>query len=133
MFLSKQILIALPFTGSVNAAVANLRTSPERRDTQSCHCTDHGFFQSYSVLIRVPYGGKADCDATYNALENGGPWSNDCGCHQWSAVSISNWQCVNKGGNIQLWFNSAEGSGSDINAALESRYPSVDRFNCPDY
>ena len=131
MFLSKAIFLVLTLIVSVNAAVPKIRTPLERRDTQSCKCTDHGFYESYSILIRVPYIGSKDCDATYNALENGGPWVN--GQHQWSAVSISNWQCVEENGNIRLWFNSAEGSGSDINAALESRYPTVDSFNCPDY
>jgi hypothetical protein len=131
MFLSKEMLIALALMGSVNAAVPGIRTSLERRATQSCHCTDNGFYESYSVLIRVPYLGSKDCDDTYKALENGGPWVD--GGHQWSEVPISNWQCVEKDGNIQLWFNAAEGQGSDINAALGSRYPSVDSFNCPDY
>lgn len=55
------------------------------------------------------------------------------GGHEWSAVPISNWQCVEENGNIRLWFNAAEGQSSDLNAALESRYPTVDSFNCPDY
>jgi len=132
MFLSKEILIALALIGSVNAApVPNIRTSLERRATQSCHCYDHGFFESYSILIRVPYIGPQDCDDTYKALENGGPLVDNN--FEWSSVQLSNWQCVKSGGNIQLWFNTLEGSGSDINKALESRYPSVDSFNCPDY
>lgn len=55
------------------------------------------------------------------------------GGHEWSAVPISNWQCVEENGNIRLWFNAAEGQSSGLNAALESRYPTVDSFNCPDY
>ena len=116
---------------SVNAAVPKIRTSLERRATQSCHATTHGFYESYSVLIGVPYIGKADCDATYHAIDNAGPWVNNA--HQWNAVPISNWQCVEMDGNIQLWFNAAEGQGKDINAALEWCYPSVGTFNCPDY
>lgn len=62
------------------------------RPTQSCHATDHGPFVSYSVLIGVPYAGAKDCDDTYNVLES-------------AEGAISNWQCVEKDGNIQLWFN----------------------------
>jgi hypothetical protein len=131
MFLFKVILPVITLMASVNAAVPKMRSSLERRATQSCHCTTHGWYESYSVLIRVPYISSKDCDPTYHALENGGPWVD--GGHQWSAVSVSNWQCVEEDGNIRLWFNCAEGSASDINAALESRYPDVDKFNCPDY
>ena|SRR5277367_6008841 len=88
--------------------------------TQSCHATDHFWWVSYSVLVRVPYSGAKDCDDTYHALES-------------ATASISNWQCVEKDGNIQLWFNAFPNYGSDINAALESRYPSVNSFNCPDH
>ena len=88
--------------------------------TQSCHGTDHYYWISYSVLIGVPYGGAKDCDDTYHALES-------------ATASISNWQCVEKDGNIQLWFNAFPNYGSAINGALESRYPSVaGGFNCPD-
>jgi len=120
MFLSGSILIALTLIGSINtAAVPNIRTFPERRTTQSCHATDHFFYVSYSILIGVPYGGKTDCDDTYNALES-------------ATHSISNWQCEENDGNIQLWFNVADYSDDEINAALESRYPSVaGGFNCP--
>ena len=118
MFLFKGILIALTLMGSVNTAVLNIRTSPERRATQSCHVTYHSFWVFYSILIRVPYGGPTDCDATYHALE--------------SAAPISIWQCVEKNGEIQLWFNTMVNSAGGINHALESRYPSVDSFNCPD-
>jgi len=129
MFLFK-ILIALTLLGSINAAVPNIRTSLERRATQSCHTTNHGIFISYSVLIGVPYAGKTDCDDTYNALTHAGPMISEQG-YQWDGVPISNWQCVEQNGNIQLWFNAAANEGNDINAALESRYPSVSSFNCP--
>jgi hypothetical protein len=85
--------------------------------TQSCTTVNHGFWCAYSILIRVPYIGPSDCDATYNALE-------------WSAgAEVSNWQCVKEDGYIRLWFN-GDGDVGDINSALESRYPSVNRFNC---
>jgi hypothetical protein len=129
MFLSKEILTALALISSVNAAVPNTRTSLERRATQSCHITDHGFYMSYSILIRVPYIGRADCDATYNAIEYGGLNNNP----PWYESQISNWQCIEKGGYIQLWFNRADGLSTDINTALEWCYPSVDKFNCPDH
>ena len=76
---------------------------------------------SYSIYIGVPYGGKSDCDATYTALKH--------------SMALSNWQCVEKDGNIQLYFNVPEDNftyGDKINAVLESRYPSVNSFNCPD-
>jgi len=47
--------------------------------------------------------------------------------------SITNWQWVERDGNIQLWFNAFSNNGAEINRALESRYPSVaGGFNCPD-
>jgi len=128
MFL-KGILVSLALLGSINAAV--IRNSPERRATQSCTATNHAFFVSYSVLIRVPYGGKSDCDATFHALTNAGPII-AVQDYEWDAVPLTNWQCVESNGNIQLWFNCAGGQGSDINSALESRYTSVGEFNCPD-
>jgi hypothetical protein len=94
-------------------------TAPPQVATQSCHATDHYYVISYSVLIGVPYAGAADCDATYHALES-------------ATYSISNWQCVEKDGNIQLWFAAFPNYGPQINSALESRYPSVaGGFNCP--
>jgi len=120
MFLSKYILTLL--MGSVNAAVLSMRTSLERRATQSCHATCHGAFASYSVQIGVPYD-RSSCDDTYNTLEWSGAGPDD----------ISNWQCVaTDNGNTQLWFNSASGHGDKINSGLEASYPNVDSFNCPD-
>lgn len=93
--------------------------APPAPATQSCTATDHGAWVSYSVLIRIPYRGAKDCDDTYHALED-------------ADGLITNWQCVEKGGFIQLWFNTEYGDSYLINPALESRYPSVDSFNCPD-
>jgi hypothetical protein len=100
-------------------------TAPEARSitsraTQSCHATDHGIYIAYDVLIRVPFGGKADCDATYHSLED-------------NTHSVSGWKCLNNNGDVQLYFNTANWSeGDNVNTALSSRYPSVDSFNCPD-
>lgn len=38
------------------------------------------------------YSGAKDCDDTYNVLES-------------AEGAISNWQCVEKDGNVQLWLN----------------------------
>jgi hypothetical protein len=89
--------------------------------TQSCHATDRLLWTSYSVYIGVPYIGAADCDATYRALRG--------------YLTLTNWQCVEKNGNIQLWFNidtaDPQEYASNINRVLGSRYPSVNSFNCP--
>lgn len=89
--------------------------------TQSCHATNHGLFNSYSVLIRVPFLGSTQCDITYNILES---W-----------IPISNWQCVQASGNyVQLWFNAVINKSGQINGALEQVYPHVvGGFNCPDH
>ena len=92
---------------------------PPQPATQSCHAKDHYYWVSYSVLIGVPYIGPNDCDKTYHALES-------------ATISLSNWQCVEKDGNIQLWFNAFPNYGSTISSTLESRYPTVNSFNCPD-
>jgi hypothetical protein len=117
MFLSKKILIALAFTGSViNAAVIDTRRSPklERRDVQSCHRHNHGISNFYSVLIGVSYD-AGHCDTTYNNLEYDGDSSVLDGCE------ISNWQCVEAGdGNTQLWFNSPTYYAYCLNFALEN-------------
>jgi hypothetical protein len=90
-------------------------------DTQSCRASDHDLWISYSVLIRIPYIGPADCDLTYHALTKD------------ATAFITNWQCIEKDSNIQLYFNTPHGSfGGSINKALESRYPTVNSFNCPD-
>jgi len=95
-------------------------TTPPSPPTQSCHGTNHYYWTSYSVQIGIPYGGAKDCDATYHALES-------------ATTSITNWQCVENNGDIQLWFNAFANDGAEINSALESRYPSVaGGFNCPD-
>jgi hypothetical protein len=89
--------------------------------TQSCHAINHGWWISYDVLIRVPFGGKEDCDATYKSLED-------------NTHSITNWHCENKDGYIHLYFNTAHFHlGDEVSNALKSRYPSVNSFNCPDY
>lgn len=91
---------------------------PRQSATQSCHATNHVFFNAYSILIRVPYGGDWACDDTYLALENG--------------IPLSNWQCVETpDGYIQIWFNCAPFLNDSINSILESLYPSVNSFNCP--
>jgi hypothetical protein len=124
MLLFKEIIIALTLLGSVSPAVINLPTSPERRAVQSCHATDEPLWTNYSVWIGVPYIGPSDCDDTYSALDNN--------------VGVDGWQCVESGGGIQLWFSvmavgaSAVGQGATINSVLESRYPTVNSFNCPD-
>jgi hypothetical protein len=87
---------------------------------QSCHATDHGAFASYNVLIGIPYQGARACDLTYSNLE-----------FNW--VGVSNWQCVENNGKIQLYFNAAVNLGSSINSGLEACYPNiVGGFNCPD-
>ena len=107
---------------SVNAAaVPNLRSSPElasREATQSCHTTDRGFYESYNVLIRVPYISGYDCMDTYLLLER--------------YVPLSSWQCWNDGGNIHLKWDCFYDYGAAINRALKIRYPAVDKFNCPE-
>jgi len=88
--------------------------------TVSCHATDHGAFASYNVLIGIPYQGAQGCDQTYNNLE-----------FHW--VGLSNWQCVENNGNIQLYFNAGTNLGSRINSGLEGCYPNIaGDFNCPD-
>ena len=110
---------------SVNAAVLNTGNFFKPRATQSYKATEHGFWNSYSIWIGVPYDGTSGFDATYNVLQNS---LGNC---------ITNWQCVKSDdGNIQLWFNTPpdtnEGYGGRINSWLGSRFPSVDSFNCPD-
>jgi len=125
MFLSKKILIALILMGSVNAAVITIR-SPQRRDVQSCHATNHGLFNSYNVWVGVSFGSQS-CDNTYNWLEYGDdPRDIDNGCE------ISSWKCEEAGdGNTQLYFNSGINLSGCINSALEQAYPTVSTFNCP--
>jgi len=96
-------------------------STPDMQATQSCQITQHFLWCTYSILIRVPYIGPSDCDATYHALED----------FNAANAEISNWQCVEENGYIRLWFNS-EGSSDDINNALKKRYPSVNDFNCGD-
>jgi hypothetical protein len=85
--------------------------------TQSCHCVEHGAFNSYGVLINIPYQGASACDNTYSLL------------HSW--VAISNWQCIEKNGDTQLYFDAAVSWGAFINSGLEAAYPNVaGGFNC---
>lgn len=85
--------------------------------TQSCTSHNHGVFNSYSVLIGVPFLGPSQCDATFTALEQ---------------ALITNWQCVEENGEVRLWFNAPIGKSSYINSQLETVYPQVNNFNCPD-
>lgn len=141
MFLSKTILTALTLAGfstSVNAAVLNTRTSPPRSRSGRpgedlpalpanaiCTVTEHVLFNSYSIWIGIPYEGLSACDNTLHWLEN-------------SWVFVSNWQCVAaKDGNIQLGFNTPsdgqQAYGDKINSALESNWPTLGAFSCPNY
>jgi hypothetical protein len=96
-------------------------TTPPSPPTASCHGTDHFLWVSYSVYVGVPYIGPSDCDATYHALED-------------ATWDVTNWQCVEKNGNIQLWFNLPGADAPDLNGILQSRYPSVaGGFNCPNH
>ena len=100
---------------------ASESTSTPSGDTQSCHAENNILFVTYSVLIRIPYAGKDDCDATHKALQD-------------VTNSITGFECKRDiKGYIYLSFNTANWFYAlDINNALESRYPSVDEFNCPD-
>jgi hypothetical protein len=115
--------------GSINAAVPNIRPSLERRATQSCHAKCDGLFASYSVLIRVPFGGETDCDNTFNNLYFGTYYLSNGDVSD--GIDVTNWQCVEMNGNTQLWFNGPAENGDGISAALEASYPSVNSFNCP--
>ena len=77
-------------------------------------------YDSWNILIRIPYRSAADCDATYHALES-------------ETTSITNWNCIENGGFIYLWFNTSLWTeGYDINPVLSSRYPMVaGGFNGP--
>jgi hypothetical protein len=87
--------------------------------TQSCHCTNHWTWNSYNVLIGIPYQSASACDNTYHLLES---W-----------VAISNWQCVENNGNTQLYFNAGIWQNGNINNGLNAAYPNVaGGFNCPD-
>jgi hypothetical protein len=83
--------------------------------------SNYFLWDTWYILIKIPFIGSADCDLTYHALEK-------------ATTSITGWQCFNKNGFIQLTFNTASISyGDRINQALEKRYPTVDSFNCPDH
>ena len=66
--------------GVVYRATQQPTEQPSTGGTQSCHAKDHFIYISYSVLIRVPYGGSKDCDATYHSLED-------------NTHSITGWKC----------------------------------------
>jgi len=102
------------------AAVSATPSPSPKPATQSCQVTAHVFWCAFSILIRVPYIGPSDCNATYDALESG----------TGAEAALTNWKCVKENGFIRLWFNAA-GKSENINAALQSRYPSVNDFNCP--
>jgi hypothetical protein len=115
MLLSKKILAALTLMGSVNAAVLKKRIDP---NTSTCDTEDHFLWQSFSILIGVPYVGEYQCDDIYNAL--GGVWS-----------GFSNWQCAEENGNVRLWFNGVDDASGTVNSDLEWEFPGIS-FNCQD-
>jgi len=81
--------------------------------TTVCTVTGEIIFLSWSVWIPIPYRGAQDCNALYKALEKG--------------INLSNWQCVEKDQDTQLWFNTPNGGnvhnyGKDIDPILESHF-----------
>ena len=98
--------------------------------TQSCTAKDRGMYATWSVEISADYSGDA-CNAVYDAIKDRG-----------TGMAPTNWQCVEQGGQFQLWFDYAkhkDGSGDILNSAFEEVFPSeggeygnVDGFNCPD-
>jgi len=108
-------------TSTLAAPTLTKRITP---NTQSCTCTDYGIgLGSYSVTIGIPFNGGGRCNDVLNALNNAGD------------MRPSAWQCVDdQNGGTQLWFNALLNRGGDIDAALESMYPTIaGGFNCPDY
>jgi hypothetical protein len=87
--------------------------------TESCTAKDHWVYNSYGVLIRVPYQSPAACDNTYHILE--------------SHIAISNWQCIEEDGYTRLYFNAGCWQGNHIDEGLSAAYPNIEGgFNCPD-
>lgn len=115
MLLSKKILTGLTLMGSVNAAVLRKRIEP---NTSTCDVKDNFLWQSFSILIGVPFLGASECDTIFHDLGglNGG---------------VSNWQCVEENGNIRLWFNNFDNASGRINRDLEGAFPGIS-FNCVD-
>ena len=102
---------------------ASPTTSPIVFATQSCHVTNNVIFLSYSIFIGLPFGGNAycDCGGTFSALDDE------------AGILLTNWHCVERNGDIQLWFNTPYlgGMGDKINTQLKWCYPLVNSFNCP--
>jgi len=94
-------------------------TTPSPSPTTVCSLTDNFLWIAWSVWIPIPYVGAKDCDALYKAIEKG--------------VAMSNWQCVEKEQDIQLWFNSPdaenENYGTHIDIGIQSHYPGL-TSNC---
>ena len=87
--------------------------------TQSCQVISYKLFCFFDILIRVPYIGPSDCDATFDALKRKAV----------AGVELSEWACENENGFIRLRFDLSGKSGF-VDEILQSRYPSVDGFNC---
>jgi hypothetical protein len=107
-------------TENVSVQPRGLGPTSTQSGTQSCHCTAQvGFFNSYDVLLSIPYQGASACDNTYHLVES---W-----------VAICNWQCIEKDGKTQLYFNSGVQRGRNINNGLLAAYPNIaGGFNCPE-
>lgn len=95
--------------------------NPMIPNTQSCSAYDYGaLIIGYSIQIGVAFNNGIGCNDVYNALEG-------------HTGTMSAWHCEDDGfGNTALYFNNYEGQGGLINQALESMYPMVNGFNCPD-
>ena len=97
MSLSKIFLIALTLMGSVRAVAIAKRVDP---NNQSCTHKFYLLFESYNVLIGVPYAGSSGCDSTYNALEHGAGTLPDGA--QNDGTWVTDWHCVEEDGYVHL-------------------------------
>jgi hypothetical protein len=100
-----------------NVSVRPRGATSMQTGTQSCHCTDHGVYNSYNVLIRIPYQGSG-CDNTYGILDG--------------LADVTNWQCIESDGNTQLYFNMQTDDSVNLNKGLLTAFPNIaGGFNCP--
>jgi hypothetical protein len=101
---------------SISASTTTPTSTPgPTKPTTDCSLTDHELWIAWSVWIPIPYAGANNCDELYKDIERG--------------VDLTDWQCVEKDLDIQLWFNTPtlgdHNYGNTIDPIIDSHYKGV--------
>jgi hypothetical protein len=117
------IAAAMPITNLTTSTKATLHNVCD--NCMSCTAKQYGaLILSYKIHVGAPFAAGGGCDPIFESLQDA------------MGMTVSTYHCRDDGmGKTKLTFTAMRGYAAELNAALNTAYPSVEEtmggFNCP--